>query len=212
MRSLSTVLVCVLIVFAAVVATAAPAAAEWFADVYLGGSVTQNTDVSVTTSGRTTSQDVLYGSSVNPGVRVGRWFEARPWLGLALDASYFGPQSDIQVIPIAALAMARLALMKDEDFPDGRLRPYAAVGPGLFISHIDGDLGSFRGVSDTTVDIGADVRVGVVFQMEGRIALFTEYRFTHVSPSFSFDVAGGTRKVDTTFDTHHVVVGVSFRF
>jgi hypothetical protein len=35
---------------------------------------------------------------------------------------------------------------------------------------------------------------------------------THVSPSFSFDTPGGGRRVDTTFDTHHVVVGVSFRF
>jgi opacity protein-like surface antigen len=210
MRSL-TIPVCLLILVAVAPRTAS-AAGEWFADIYLGASVTQNTDVSTTTAGPTTSQDELYGSSVNPGLRVGRWFESIPWLGLALDASYFGPQDDIQVIPISALLMARLTLLKDADFPDGRLHPYVGVGPGLFVTHLDGDLGSFREVSDTTVDVGADVRLGVLLRVEGNIAIFSEYRFTHVSPSFSFDTAGGTRDADTTFNTHHVVVGVSFRF
>lgn len=130
-------------------------------------------DVSTTTSGRTTSQDELYGSSANPGVPVGRWFESIPWLGLALDASYFGPQNDIQVIPVSALIMARLAFMKDQDFPDGRLRPYAGVGPGLFVTLLDGDLGPFREVSDTTLDIGADARLGALFRVDEKIAVFT---------------------------------------
>jgi opacity protein-like surface antigen len=52
----------------------------------------------------------------------------------------------------------------------------------------------------------------MLFRVEGNIAIFSEYRFTHVSPSFSFDTAGGTRNADITFNTHHVVVGVSFRF
>jgi opacity protein-like surface antigen len=200
------------LVLITVVTAAAPAAAEWFADVYLGAAVTHSADVAVTTSGRTTTQDVQYGSSVNPGVRVGRWADGRPWLGVAVDASYFGPQSDIQVIPISALVMARLALLKSEDFPQGRLHPYLAGGPGLFISHIDGTLGTLSGVSDTSVDVGIDVRVGVAWRLETNLALFTEYRFTHVSPTFNVDGSGTTRTAETTFDTHHIVIGASFRF
>ena len=44
------------------------------------------------------------------------------------------------------------------------------------------------------------------------LGLFAEYRFTHVAPTFSFDRAGGTTKAETTFNTHHLVIGASFRF
>jgi opacity protein-like surface antigen len=194
------------------IAPAAPASAEWFTDVYLGAGVTQSADVTVRTGSFSSTQEVNYTSSVTPGVRVGRWLEATPWLGFAMDASYFGPQADLQVIPITALALARLALLKSEDFPEGQLRPYVAGGPGLFISHLDGNLGSVREVSDNSVDIGLDLRLGLALQLQANLAVFTEYRFTHVEPTFSVTTGGTSRTLETTFNTHYILIGASFRF
>ncbi len=186
----------------AVVPTPAIAAPEWFADVYLGVAATHSSEGDTTVSGQTTRDHFDGDASVNPGVRVGRWFETLPWLGLALDTSYFKPGSDSQAIPTSLLVMGRLGVLKGGDFPDGRLRPYAGVGPAVFFTLLDGELAS--------VEIGLDVRAGVLFRLNERIAVFGEYGFTHVSPSLDSDKTD--TKIDTTFDTHHVVVGVSFRF
>jgi opacity protein-like surface antigen len=193
------------------VLTVAPARAEWFADAHIGVGVTQNDDVKFTTRSFESTATVNYTSSVSPGLRVGRWFTDFPWFGLAVAASYFGPQADLQVIPLSVLMMARYRVMKNEEFPDGMVHLYAALGPGLFISHLDGSLGGRTG-SDTSTDIGLDMRLGAMLFVEQNIGLFTEYRFTHVSSAFTLGSGTTATKAETTFNTHHIVVGVSFRF
>jgi opacity protein-like surface antigen len=210
MRVPSVVLAVVILV--TVVTAAAPASAQWFVDVYLGAAKTSTADVDVTQGGVTTSDPVAYTSSVTLGVRGGRWFDALPWLGVALDASFFKTSADFTVIPISALVMARYPILKSDDYPEGRLHPYVGVGPGLFFSSIGGGLGNLRSVDDTSVNLGLDMRAGVAYPIEKNIFLFGEYRFTHVSPDFSFDQRGTATTADTTLNTHHFLLGVSFRF
>jgi opacity protein-like surface antigen len=200
-RALTTVLAGMLIVHG-VIPTAAMAAPEWFADVYLGVAATHSTEADKTVSGQTTREDAGGETSVDAGVRVGRWFETLPWLGLALDSSYFKPGPDSQTIPASLLVMGRLAFLKGGDFPDGRLRPYAGVGPGVFVTLLDGELAS--------VEIGLNVRAGALFRLNEKIAIFGEYGFTYVSPSLDSDKTD--TKIEATFSTHHVVGGISFRF
>ena len=124
-------------------------------------------------------------------------------MGLALDTSYFKPGSDSQAIPTSLLVMGRLGFLKGGDFPDGRLRPYAGVGPAVFFTLLDGELAS--------VEVGLDVRAGVLFRLNERIAVFGEYGFTHVSPSLDAD------KTDTQIEARRSTPttsssGVSFRF
>jgi opacity protein-like surface antigen len=88
---------------------------------------------------------------------------------------------------------------------------YGGVGPGLFISNLDGFIGRFEG-SDTSVDIGVDTRVGVSYRMESNWAIFAEYRFTHVSPSFEINAFDNKTSSDTNFNTSHFLLGVSYRF
>lgn len=200
-RSLITVLVCMFVAHT-VVPTTALAAPEWFVDAYLGVASTYRDETDVTVSGQTTRDDVGGETSVNAGVRVGRWFESLPWLGLALDGSYFKPGSQTEAIPISLLVMGRLSLLKGGGFPDGRLRPYVGVGPGVFFTTFDGDLAA--------IEVGLDVRAGVLFRLNQKIGVFGEYGFTHVSPTLDADKTD--TKIDAMFNTHHVVVGVSFRF
>ena len=193
-----------------------PVFAEGFIDLYLGAAVTRDSDVKATAFGVSETGRVEWDRSFTAGGRFGFWFESLDWLGLALDASFFKPDRDITVIPVSALAMLRLPLLRDNDkgFPHGRLQPYVAAGPGVFISRAKADFGDLGlgSDSDTSVDIGVDVRGGMAFLITKNIAAFLEYRFTHVKPEFSFDVAGIKTKAEMTLDTHHVLGGIGFRF
>ena len=203
-----------LVLFFAVLAclvSARPAAAEWFADGYVGASLMHKSQITFNAFDAEFERDAQYKSSAIFGVRGGRWFDGLPWLGVALDLSYFRPDADIQVFPITALVMARWGFLPDEEFKEGRLHLYGGLGPGLFFSNVDGLIGRFQ-ASDTSVDIGFDTRLGVSYRVESNWAIFAEYRFTHVSPSFDINAFGNRTPADTTFNTSHFLLGVSYRF
>ena len=88
---------------------------------------------------------------------------------------------------------------------------YVGLGGALFFSNLDGAIG-FQEGSDTSADVGLDTRVGVAFMIDSNWAAFTEYRFTHVAPTWDVKVFGGTTPASTTFNTHHVILGLSYRF
>ena len=197
----------------AVLAVAPAASAEWFLEGYLGPAITPSNTLTFDVFDEEQKQDVSGRSSPSFGVRVGKWFDdfQLPWLGVALDVSYFRPAVDVQTIPISLLLMARYGFLKDEEFKDGRLQPYAAVGPGLFISHASGSIG-FNDVDDTSTNIGLDLRLGLLLRIDSNWGAFTEYRFTHVSPTWDVDAFGVKTSASTTFNTHHILLGVSYRF
>jgi hypothetical protein len=209
MRRLTIALTVVL----AVVAVAPAASAEWFLDAYLGPAITTGSTLTFTVFDEEQKQNLSGRSSPEFGLRVGKWFDDfnLPWLGVAFDISYFRPAIDVQMIPLSLLLMGRYGFLKDDEFRDGRLQPYAGVGPGLFISNASGAIG-FQEVDDTNTSIGLDLRLGVLFRIDSNWGAFTEYRFTHVSPSWDVDVFGGKTSASTTFNTHHILLGVSYRF
>jgi opacity protein-like surface antigen len=194
-------------------ALASPASAEWFADGYVGASLTHRNDITFNAFDAELERDAEYRSSAVFGVRVGKWLEEQglPWLGVALDVSYFRPSGDSQVFPLTALVMARYGFLPDEEFKGGRLHVYAGLGGGIFISNVDGLIGRLE-ASDTSVDFGLDTRVGVSYRIESSWAIFAEYRFTHVSPSFDVNAFGTKTSADTTFNTSHFLLGLSYRF
>ena len=208
MRRLTVLAATVLAVLALATSTAS---AEWFLDGYIGASLTSKDEITFTTFNVEREQDVSYKSSAIFGARVGKWFEGLPWLAVAFDVSHFRPTGDILVFPLTALALARYGFLSDEEFKEGRLHVYGGLGGGLFISHLDGPIG-FQEGSDTSLDIGLDVRAGVSYRIESNWAAFFEYRFTHVSPTFDITPFGGTTPADTTFNTNHFVLGLSYRF
>jgi hypothetical protein len=189
--------------------------AEAFVDVSAGVAMTRNADVTVRTAGH--SQDVSgdFGTSVTAGGRFGYWFDALPWLGVAGTLSFYQPdvrvgtgvpRNDLTIVPLTAMVMARSAWMVSSEFPHGRLQPYAGVGPGVFIAAMS------EGYSDTSTDVGLDFRSGMLFLLTPRIGVFTEYRFTHVTPTFKDRVNGQDVYRDTTIDDHQILGGISFHF
>jgi len=219
---------------------AAPASAEWFADVFAGLSFTRDHDVKLNDVGigPGTYQDVEFDRSLSLCGRVGHYFDALPFLGLAADFFRYYPdiggqsvqlrgcffpggcgtgrggtgRFEIQTTAISVDLMLRLPLLKSDDAPWGRLQPYLAVGPPLFITNVTPrNTRNFRNHDDDTdLSIGYKLAGGVAFQVYKNLALFGEYRFTHVSPEVELRDANVRRTtLRTDLDTHSALVGLS---
>jgi opacity protein-like surface antigen len=161
---------------------------------------------------------------------------AVPFVGLALDVSRFHPDISSQVVTrveagggiepvllgdidlsVTAISfdlMLRWPLLKSQQFPKGQLQPYFTVGPAIFIATADDTInfGPPNHQSDTDTSVGVKVGLGLAWQFHKNLALLGEYRFTHFSPEFEFERLGVRRTVDTTINSHDLLVGISYRF
>lgn len=222
----------------AAVLVAAPAWAEWFADVFIGLGAPQSEDVRVKLSEppiRLRYKDVDLDNSITWGGRFGKYFDGVPWLGVALDSLNFSPdlsqQSvvqrastgttarttlppiDISVTAISLDIMLRAPLLTTKEIPGGRLQPYVLAGPGLFVVTA-GDQGNFirRHQSDVDIVGGYNAGAGMTWQFSPALGLFGEYRFSHARPEFEFDNLGARTTVETDINTHHFLLGISAKF
>ena len=210
------------------------ASAEWLADIYVGLGATETNDVRLSTPGtKLRYQDLDFDRSITYGGRFGKYFDTAPWVGLAVDALNFTPdvsaQSAIQtigaptrtVLPpmnIGVLAlsvdlMLRVPLFATQEIPGGRLQPYVLGGPGIFFVTAE-DHGNFirRHQSDVEIVGGYTAGGGVTWQFSRALGLFSEYRYSHVNPEFEFQNLGTRTTYETDIDTHHVLLGLSFKF
>ena len=219
---------------------AAPASAEWFTDLYLGGAFTEKHDVDTnfpTIGGQVTTLDVTFNNSFAGGIQGGYWlpFDLGPLnFGVGLDISHFAPNVsrqtrtfcsrfcvsgefddfDLSVWTIGFDAMLRYPLLKSSQFPNGQLQPYLTIGPAIFVAHAE-DSRNFEpsNQSNTDASVGVKLGAGVAWLFTKNIAVFGEYRHTHFSPEFTFrDDVLGSAKLSTDVNTHYVLVGASFRF
>ena len=216
---------------------AAPASAEWFADVFAGLSFTRDHDVKLNDEGvGQVSGEVEFDRSLAWGGRAGRFFDALPFLGVAVDFFRYNPdiaiqsvqlrgccgtgpnragRFDVQTNAISVDLMLRLPLLKTADAPWGRLQPYVAAGPPLFITTVTPrttrDFRNHDG--DTDLSIGYKLAGGVAFQIYKNLAVFGEYRFTHVSTDVELRDANLNRAtLRTDLDTHSALIGLSARW
>jgi opacity protein-like surface antigen len=191
---------------------ASPASAEWFADVYAGESFTEKHTVTLhTPPGISVFRGVEFENGLAYGGRFGRYFDALPFLGLAVDvfssSSPIGAQSnavdgcvpsgdcnngrsslkriDIESFSISADAMLRLPLLKTKAAPYGALQPYVAGGLPLFITTVTPRTTAiFRNhQEDTDYSFGLKAAGGIAFHIAPNLMLFGEYRYTHVQIS-----------------------------
>ena len=223
--------------------SAGPASAEWFADVFVGQSFTKDSDVTVhSTPGQTVFRDVEFDRSLAYGGRFGRYFDAVPFLGLAVDYFNFspriGPQPvtvdgcvpsggcnggpsgtqkiDIESTAISLDVMLRLPLLKTKSAPYGALQPYLTAGAPLFITTITPRTTAlFRNhQDDTDFSFGYKFGGGLAFHIVRNLMVFGEYRYTHVQVSAGdLDAADTSRaRFKTDLDAHSALVGLSARW
>ena len=196
------------------VVMAQPAWAEWTFDAYVGMSFLPDGDVEA--SG--VNDNVGFDDSFIVGGRLGYWLGLFPYVGAALDVSYYTSDLnydirgqhfdnfDLKRIPLSGLAMLRLPVLPTPLAPRGQLEPYLAIGPTLMLSNLDFDN------KDLRKDVGLDVRAGLNVRLTRALGVFAEYRLTYVEQEFHFSRAGLESVAKADPSTHHLAGGISLRF
>lgn len=193
---------------------------EAFADVYGGASFTQSRRMTVERlfASEFATRKVSYEGNFVIGARVGAWFD---YFGFSFDFSFFqvdGDFADSDVFSNSLLVMARVPLLRSDEYPYGQIQPYFMVGPAFFFADTHAD---FRPDVSVPVgafsfdDVGIDLRAGMRYLFPNGLGFFTEYRFTwfrlHADddPGYGYS---GTEFIDTTLATHQIIGGFSIRF
>lgn len=201
--------------------------AEKFADLSIGGSLSMDENLTISTPRKKATGDGSFSNSFIVEYRLGYWFESMRWAGFAVDASLFKQDIDkhgsMEVVPVSTLVMFRLPLMKNHAHPGGALWPYIGLGPGIFFSTVEYEVAdsvipallekSVSGTySDREADIGLDARAGFAIMLPRHIAIFSEYRHTRFDPDFEEDVLGVKVKIAARANTHHLLYGFTYFF
>ena len=217
-----TTLANLLVLVGLVILATSPAKAELFGDLYLGSAVTKDGDVSRSDTGSGITQQQDFGSSFTLGLRVGYWLDGNPWLGFCVDYSDYAVtilNRDIFVSPLSGLVMLRICGLKSAEFPNGRLHPYFALGPGIFYSVEKGSYAPppfgpavTAGNPDASIDLGLDLRLGLSWGIRENLAVFGEYRYTRVEQEFGGNSFGENVRVETELRTNHWIAGISLHF
>jgi len=231
-----------LCVLACLVLTAQPCAAEWFADIYAGASLTDKHDVKVhAATGLANYRDVEFDTGLAYGLRFGRYFDAIPFLGIGVDVFNFysdiGPQTvradgcvitggcgtnkigfgsyDVSSTALSLDVFLRLPLGKTEDMPGGRFQPYVLAGTPVFLSTLSPrNTRLFRNADgDTEFSFGYKGGAGLAVYVYKNLMVFGEYRFTHTEPEFEIrDASARKATFRTELESHTGLVGLGARW
>jgi opacity protein-like surface antigen len=232
-----------LIAMAAIVLTGRTSSAEWFADVYSGVSLTRDHDVTIRDRvvGQGVYRDADFSTSLAYGIRLGRYFDSVPFVGLAVDFFSFSPnlhpqavrrdgcflvtgcgsfegrtgRIDIDTRALSLDLMLRLPLFTTAEEPHGLLQPYVAVGAPLFITTVTPrSTRQFRNQDDETdVSVGYKGAAGLAVRIFSNLDLFGEYRYTHTSTDLDLrNALNRSASFDTELNTHSFLVGLSARW
>jgi hypothetical protein len=196
-------------------------------DAYVGGAFTRHSDARFSIMETLTTTSIDTGDALIIGGRIGYWIDPIPWLGLALDVSYFNMQgdaptmigdaalppfdnlgtADFKIVPVSALLMLRLPPLLSPIAVLTGLNPYVGMGPTLMVSQID-----VEGFSGTGAALGLDVRAGLRWEFLPIIGLFAEYRYTRVEDTYEDALRGLSTSLEVNFTTHHIVGGIALQF
>lgn len=195
------------------------ARAEWFADLYLGPAITEDAAVKVERFFPTenASEQLGFNTSFTFGGRIGYWFDI---FGFSTDVFCFQAKAgkvDFSIIPWSILLMLRWPLLTSHEFPNGEIQPYLGIGPSLvyYEMSIDYRPTISETISERSFDDGWDVRAGLFWQFYRNCGIFGEYRYTRCSIDYektSIIPVEVIERVETALDTHHFLMGISFRF
>ena len=220
MRAKIFVIVTVFVLLAVIPACVA----EEFFDLYLGITNTNDAEVWAEYGGwQQSAEEIDFDPSGLYGLRGGVWSNSTRQIGWAIDVFYFEADSekvDVSVIPLSVLLMLRLPLFVRDEFPGGKLQPYFGIGPTAYFFDIEVQFQPIisRTISRHEVELGWQCQTGLLWQFHKEYGIFVEYRYTtsRIHEEWTEDAGwfsyGHTEEVETTLDTHHFLMGISFRF
>ena len=208
-----------------------PAFAQWQADLFLGAAYTPKSDMTlvVNTPGGNanhTFHDVHWSNSVEIGARATYWLPSVPWYGIGFELAAFDADIPKQSVNLTIQGATAPATLGEIDVSvlslgldlvrlryRGTLEPYFAAGPALFrvkaTNRGNGELSTRPATDDAW---GYKAGAGLAWHVSRSVAVFGEYRYTHVRAEPTIDSALSSSRIPLRFDldTHHLVAGVSF--
>lgn len=189
---------------------AIPAQAEW----YVAGQAGYNFADSlrnVTTTGPFSGielQDFDLNNSVAYGGKIGT-YPFHGSLGFELDVHHSTPHvKSLGDSPGIHLAVTNVGANIVLRYPGVTFQPYLGAGPGIMIARLSR---SVETQQDTQVSIGFNFLTGIRAFVAPKVALFTEYKYTHSKFGFH-DAFGSFGGFDSTYRAHQLFLGVSYHF
>lgn len=198
------------LLLAAVSSITIPAQAEWYVAGQAGHSFADSLR-NVTTTGPFSGielQDFDMKNSLAYGGKVGV-YPFHGSLGFELDVFHSTPHvKNLGISPGIHLAVTNIGANILLRYPGVTFQPYLGVGPAILIARLGR---STETEQDTQVSVGSNFLTGIRAFVTPKVALFTEYKYTHAK--FGFDDAfGSLGGFDSTYKAHQLFVGVSYHF
>jgi len=91
----------------------------------------------------------------------------------------------------------------------GRFQPYAGLGVGALIPHVESDIGGVKAEEYQWRGPGVQAFLGTNFDVTRHWSLFVEYKFSYANLD-ELSIPGGSISLEPL--SHHLVAGISFRF
>ena len=149
-------------------------------------------------------------NSVSYGAKLG-YFAEHGWVGIEGEVLQTTPHiKNLDDIPGVHLRLTTVGVNLLARYPGRTFQPYAGAGVGAVIAHL-GDSAGAGIQSNTSVNTGWNVLVGLRAFVTPYVAVFTEYKHTGATLRFdhAFTTGGGFEGV---YRAQHVLVGFSYHF
>ncbi|MEP6891127.1 MAG: outer membrane beta-barrel protein [Nitrospirota bacterium] len=176
----------------------------------------------------TSVSTVDLNNSLMYGMKIGRYFDAIPWLGIELEGFITTPHRPQQRLTLGLPGTG--SILVDESgatnrivvvspnvvfrYQAGAFEPYIAAGPGIFFLH-QRQLSTTPGgltYSQSDTGFGLNTQVGLRYRLTEHVALFGEWKFNYARVDLSGQADAGHYGIDTLVTLHHFVFGVGYHF
>lgn len=215
----------------------------WFlsahAETYIAGQVGY-TVAQDTTRGRVTDPSLIglpAGTTVGNlnlnnssmyGMKLGRYFDSTPWLGVELESFMTTPHTPQQRVTLQAPGVGTVLL--DETgatnrlivvapnlmarYQAGAFEPYVGIGPGVFFLHQrqESPTSGSTAYSQSSTRVGLNTQVGLRYRMTDHVSLFGEWKYNYVRFNLAGQADGPYAGVSAVANLHHFIFGVGYHF
>ena len=179
-------------------------------------------------SAGTSVSTVDLNNSLMYGMKIGRYFESTPWLGLELEGFMTTPNRPQQRLTLGVPGTGNISVVESGAtnrvvvvspnlvlrYQAGAVEPYIAVGPGVFFLH-QKQLSTTPGgltYSQSNMGYGLNTQVGLRYRLTQHLALFGEWKFNYARVDLSGQADAGHYGINTLVTLHHFVFGVGYHF
>lgn len=176
----------------------------------------------------TTVSTVNLNNSLMYGMKIGRYFDSLPWLGVELEGFITNPNRPQQRLTLGVPGTGNVSV--DEPgatnrvvvlspnvlfrYQAGAFEPYIGAGPGVFFLHQKQFPTTPGGLtySQSNMGYGINTQVGLRYRFNEHLALFGEWKFNYARVDLSGQADADHYGINSLVTLHHFVFGVSYHF